>query len=397
MKRFTALLLIFALLLGTTIVSATDDTELMTYGELLKLSGLIQGTSKGLEEDKTITREEFVTILARLSMDKAGYTSFVPPAKSSFTDVSPSHWAYKNIEYAKATGITTGIGNNKFGLGQNISYRQAVIFLTRALGHSTEGIYAGDVLSTIASTYGIYYYAFGTELELILTRGQVFALLAVTLKEPTAEKYGSDTLYNALNFNAVLPSEDFIDMYYSLNISIPHKQGLQYYSIKPVVDYRNIDTEEWIQNSAKNAYREQTEFVTVANKVLKSKLEPSSISELSAITESIYYSSNDIYSDAYSYYAIISTNYLSLTPTNNKYGMHVSSSEGNAGSSFVDMTTYKTVIGEDTFFVINPTEIAYSNSLVKRYNALFIVQVRNGEVINTYGDTSFGVGMSSSN
>jgi len=103
-------------------------------GQTLYDLGLITGTNNGLDEDKELTREEMVTILWRMSTNKE--TGFVPPATPSFSDVPSHHWAYAIIEEARILGITSGMGDGSFGLGNSVTYQQAVTFMLKALGQT---------------------------------------------------------------------------------------------------------------------------------------------------------------------------------------------------------------------------------------------------------------------
>lgn len=53
---------------------------------------------------------------------------------SSFTDINPSAWYYKAVQWAVENNITTGIGGNRFGPNQTCTRGQIVTFLWRAKG-----------------------------------------------------------------------------------------------------------------------------------------------------------------------------------------------------------------------------------------------------------------------
>lgn len=130
------------------VTPVVGDTE----GTLLYDLGLITGTGTGdLAENKTLTREEMVTILWKLSTNKA--TTFVPPTTPTFTDVPADHWAYAIVEESYALGLTSGVSEGVFGLGKTVTYQQAVAFLSKALG---EKVSWGSVVSATKSKHGIY-------------------------------------------------------------------------------------------------------------------------------------------------------------------------------------------------------------------------------------------------
>lgn len=78
-----------------------------------------------------LTREQFVTILARVaSADLSSYYN----KESIFTDVivkSSTEWYYPAIAWANENGFVNGIGNGKFGVGQDISREQIATMFFR--------------------------------------------------------------------------------------------------------------------------------------------------------------------------------------------------------------------------------------------------------------------------
>jgi uncharacterized repeat protein (TIGR02543 family) len=75
-----------------------------------------------------ITRAEFVTIAARFADDLPddGF-------RLTFTDVSPSNWAYPYISTAYRYGWTRGAGDGRFQPGRNISRAEVVVMINRML------------------------------------------------------------------------------------------------------------------------------------------------------------------------------------------------------------------------------------------------------------------------
>lgn len=62
-----------------------------------------------------------------------------------FTDVPKDHWAYDYIETLRQKDITTGIGNQQFGLGKTMTRAEFVTFLVRLRGW--------DPIATTTATY----------------------------------------------------------------------------------------------------------------------------------------------------------------------------------------------------------------------------------------------------
>ncbi|WP_110111578.1 S-layer homology domain-containing protein [Bacillus sp. CGMCC 1.16541] len=61
-------------------------------------------------------------------------------AARSFSDVSSSYWAYKEITYLTEKGIINGYQNGKFGVSDSITRSQGAIMLTRALKLNTTSV-----------------------------------------------------------------------------------------------------------------------------------------------------------------------------------------------------------------------------------------------------------------
>lgn len=89
--------------------------------------GYIVGTDKGtFEPNAKLTREQFVTILARASGAKLSeYT------ESNFADVKAECWYGPAVIWASEEGIVSGIGNGSFGVGQYLSREQLAVMLYR--------------------------------------------------------------------------------------------------------------------------------------------------------------------------------------------------------------------------------------------------------------------------
>lgn len=89
--------------------------------------GLMSGTGNNkFEPNAKLTREQFVTVLANMSGDDISpYSS----ANSGFSDVASDSWYSPYVAWAKANRITSGVGNNKFGVGQPVTREQMALFL----------------------------------------------------------------------------------------------------------------------------------------------------------------------------------------------------------------------------------------------------------------------------
>ncbi len=76
---------------------------------------------------KTCTREQIVTFLWKACGAPEPMTTENP-----FTDVNPAKYYYKAVMWAVEKGITGGVGDGKFGVGQPCTREQAMTFLWKA-------------------------------------------------------------------------------------------------------------------------------------------------------------------------------------------------------------------------------------------------------------------------
>lgn len=252
MKRIITLLLTVVLILSLTVPTFADGTvEKKTYGEILFDLGIILGSNGDLKEGDLITREEMVTILTRLIEED---TDFTPPANPTFKDVPTSHWAYENIELAYSKGITSGIGNGLFGLGDKINYNQAALFLIRSLGYDTSHIDYNNAAAVIAEEYGLKLEEAEQGFKELI-RGQVFELLAKTLDMPTKDN-PSKSKVELLNFD----SEALETFKAAVKKAVPYKleekevepTAIGDLSEFPLKELPNIDKEAYLQYLKKN-------------------------------------------------------------------------------------------------------------------------------------------------
>ena len=89
-----------------------------------------RGYMNGMSDTKfspssNITREQFIMILANYA--KANLPNYV--GKTGFSDVPEGKWYSNAIQWARKKGYTDGIGDGKFGLGQEVTREQIAKFL----------------------------------------------------------------------------------------------------------------------------------------------------------------------------------------------------------------------------------------------------------------------------
>ena len=76
---------------------------------------------------ETLTREQAIMIIARLNGDD--YLNYAN--SSPFDDIAASHWSSGAIAWGKATGVTSGIGNNMFAPARLSTCEQFEVMLMR--------------------------------------------------------------------------------------------------------------------------------------------------------------------------------------------------------------------------------------------------------------------------
>ncbi len=103
-----------------------------TEAESLQRDGILQGTDKGLELLKPLSRIEATTILVRI----LGLENQATSATSYFADISSDNWGAKYANIAYDAGITKGVDNGNFAPNQTITSSQFVTLLLRSQGET---------------------------------------------------------------------------------------------------------------------------------------------------------------------------------------------------------------------------------------------------------------------
>ncbi|MBR5152980.1 MAG: S-layer homology domain-containing protein [Clostridia bacterium] len=122
----------------------------------LKENGIVNGTETGaFEPERTVTREEFIKMVI-LAMgfelaDKA----------IDFTDAESGAWYQNYIATAVENGIVNGVGENRFGIGQNITRQDMTVMIERAMQVSGKTLTQGNVYNGFADDSRIADYAKG--------------------------------------------------------------------------------------------------------------------------------------------------------------------------------------------------------------------------------------------
>lgn len=156
-----AIMMVFGLSWSVNGESSDDTYEL--YADNLNKLGLFQGSEKGYELNKGLTRAEGATIVLRLVADEKEIAK-KPLKKHPFKDVPK--WADKNIGYLYSVGKVQGISKDKFGSQNNMSAKDFTTFMLRVLYYEdTKGDFTWETSLDKAVEIGLYDNNYKNELE----------------------------------------------------------------------------------------------------------------------------------------------------------------------------------------------------------------------------------------
>ena len=130
--KVTAVVLVMALILSVT--GAYAATDYTSEADKLYALGLFRGTNTGYELSRAPNRAESAAMLLKLlgveeAAKKANYAH-------PFTDVPT--WASPFVGYMFKHGMTTGIGNQKFGASNLTQANEYMTFVLKALGYTNQ-------------------------------------------------------------------------------------------------------------------------------------------------------------------------------------------------------------------------------------------------------------------
>ena len=145
---------------------------------------------------------------ANLLTPRPGLTVSLPQLVSGFWDVTEGHVAAAAIGWAAEKGITFGVGNDLFGIGQTLTRYEMVTFLCRAFdpGNCTSGSRGSDRFSDVPpSHWGNYSVGWAVDRDITrgvsatefggsrtLTREQMITFLYRARGSPTSNSQGTD-------------------------------------------------------------------------------------------------------------------------------------------------------------------------------------------------------------
>lgn len=188
MRKILSLLLAFLMILGVfSFPAITASNQIEDAGQFLKEIGIIKGNEKGdLMENSHLKREEAIAILIRmLGKEDEAFKQFKEQHEKIFDDVEDDNWAAAYVLYAKQQGLTKGLGDGNFGLGQKVNAKQFLSFMLRALNYSAD--WSKDDIMQISKNTGIL-----DDLDLndedIITRNEVFKIMKKALHTNPKDK-----------------------------------------------------------------------------------------------------------------------------------------------------------------------------------------------------------------
>jgi hypothetical protein len=134
----TAALLSSCALPVYALTTFSDIDNSFAKDAILKLTseGILNGKGNGkFDPTGKISRQDFAIVLAKaLNLDTTNV-----PAKATFSDIPPNHYAFKYAEAVARAGLIKGQGNGQFGNGQNLSRQDMAVIFIRALGVDATG------------------------------------------------------------------------------------------------------------------------------------------------------------------------------------------------------------------------------------------------------------------
>jgi len=199
-KSTIALILVLSLM----VTAPTFGARLPEYGtsaiHLYEL-GVFVGSDKGFELERTPTRLEGLIILVKLLGEAEAITQY-ENSGAVFTDVP--QWGHSWVTYAYYQGLTSGVGDSKFGSNDLLQSRSYMTFLLKALGYNPDdGDFAWDTSLDKAEEIGMITFEekIGLETEPFL-RDHVAYLSEKTLSQNVKGK--NVTLIEELVYRGVI-------------------------------------------------------------------------------------------------------------------------------------------------------------------------------------------------
>ena len=148
--RITSLTACFAAQ-GAAELAASTNVDYNACADALAALGLFRGTDYGYELERTATRTEALVMFLRLLGEEQNALKWAGP--HPFTDVPA--WADRYVAYAYARGYTNGVSATAFGATQDVTARDYLTFLLRALQYQEGREFAWATAVSDSQTLGV--------------------------------------------------------------------------------------------------------------------------------------------------------------------------------------------------------------------------------------------------
>jgi len=178
---FTFIFIILFLFINCVPTFALNTSLYQKAALVLKEKGIMSGDTKGnLNLDKPLKRSEIAKMMIVALNKQDVYETYKAYGKSSFKDVSTSHWALGYIEAAKALKVISGYTDGTFKPEQYLKFEELTALVVRAMGVQESEVKGKWPLNYINKGYDLNLFK-GIESEVAIgmniSRGQTAVIL----------------------------------------------------------------------------------------------------------------------------------------------------------------------------------------------------------------------------
>lgn len=197
----------------TTTAAPAMDPALQKVVKRLEALKLVAGYGNGdYGVEKTITRAEFATLVARARGLEQG--AKLAQFQTNFSDVKPADWFAGFVNVASTEELVKGYTDNTFKPQNNVTYAEAVAMIIRALGYepTVKGVWPNNYIAK-ASELGVAKTI--TTPNNAATRGDVFKMLdnALNIDLMKQVEYGTDIRFEKQEDKSILTEYLNVDVY----------------------------------------------------------------------------------------------------------------------------------------------------------------------------------------
>ncbi len=142
---------------GPYSLQSSDAVNIASRADVLKELGLFLGYASGYELQKNATRLQGLVVFLRimgLEDEALAYTGTHP-----FTDIAEDNWGYPYVAYAYDMGFTKGYSETQFKPNLQITAKQYIAFMMRALNYEEDVDFVYSTLLTDCVSLGLYHQA----------------------------------------------------------------------------------------------------------------------------------------------------------------------------------------------------------------------------------------------